>query len=49
MGPAVIENMASTEALPFGRRTWRTMAAAWPGRADDPFADRMNEIPEHVA
>jgi dihydrofolate reductase len=27
-----------------GRRTWQTMAAAWPGRAGDPFADRMNEI-----
>jgi dihydrofolate reductase len=49
MGPAVTENMASTEALLFGRRTWQTMAAAWPGRAGDPFADRMNEIPEHVA
>jgi dihydrofolate reductase len=49
MGPAVTENMASTEALLFGRRTWQTMAAAWPGRTGDPFADRMNEIPEHVA
>jgi dihydrofolate reductase len=25
------------------------MAAAWPGRAGDPFADRMNEIPKYVA
>lgn len=25
------------------------MAAAWPGRAGDPFADRMNELPKHVA
>ena len=49
MGPAVTEAMASTEALLFGRRTWQTMAAAWPGRAGDPFADRMNEIPKHVA
>ncbi|MGH3693379.1 MAG: hypothetical protein ACRDRX_05190 [Pseudonocardiaceae bacterium] len=39
----------TTEALLFGRRTWQTMAAAWPGRAGDPFADRMNEIPKYVA
>jgi dihydrofolate reductase len=49
MGPAVDETMAMTEALLFGRRTWQTMAAAWPARAGDPFADRMNEIPKYVA
>src|SRR6202008_3008897 len=49
MGPAVGEIMASTQALLFGRRTWQTMAAAWPGRAGDPFADRMNEIPKYVS
>jgi len=36
------------EALLYGRRTWQTMAAAWPGRAGDPFADRMNAIPKYV-
>jgi dihydrofolate reductase len=49
MGPAVTETMAGTEALLFGRRTWQAMAAAWPGRGGDPFADRMNEIPKYVA
>jgi dihydrofolate reductase len=49
MGPTVTETMASTEALLFGRRTWQTMAAAWPDRAGDPFADRMNAIPKYVA
>lgn len=49
MGPAVDELMAATEALLFGRRTWQTMAAAWPARVGDPFADRMNEIPKYVA
>lgn len=49
MGAAVEEVMAETEALLFGRRTWQTMAAAWPERAGDPFADRMNEIPKYVA
>lgn len=49
MGGAIGEVMARTEALLFGRRTWQTMAAAWPERAGDPFADRMNEIPKYVA
>ena len=49
MGPVLDEVMARTDGLLFGRRTWETMAAAWPSRAGDPFADRMNEIPKHVA
>ena len=49
MGAAIGETMQNTEALLFGRRTWQTMAAAWPGRAGDPFADQMNEIPKYVA
>ena len=49
MGAAIDEVMQSTEALLFGRRTWQAMAAAWPDRAGDPFADRMNEIPKYVA
>jgi dihydrofolate reductase len=49
MGPAIDGAMETTEALLFGRRTWQTMAAAWPRRAGDPFADRMNEIRKYVA
>jgi dihydrofolate reductase len=49
MGPAIGDIMAATEALLFGRRTWQAMAAAWPDRAGDPFADRMNDIPKYVA
>ena len=49
MGPVFDEVMARTDGLLFGRRTWQTMAAAWPSRAGDPFADRMNEIPKYVA
>ena len=49
MGEAVGETMETTDALLFGRRTWQTMAGAWPDRAGDPFADRMNEIPKYVA
>jgi dihydrofolate reductase len=49
MGSVIDEVMRGTEALLFGRRTWQTMGAAWPERAGDPFADRMNEILKYVA
>jgi dihydrofolate reductase len=49
MGPVLGELFDRTDALLFGRRTWQGMAAAWPGRAGDPFADRMNEITKYVA
>jgi dihydrofolate reductase len=49
MGSAYDEVMKRSEALLFGRRTWQGMAAAWPQRAGDPFADLMNEIPKYVA
>jgi dihydrofolate reductase len=49
MGPVIDAAMARTEALLFGRRTWQGMAAAWPERAGDPFADRMNALPKYVA
>lgn len=49
MGSVVGEVMAETQALLFGRRTWQAMAAAWPERAGDPFADAMNAIPKYVA
>ena len=49
MGPVFDEAIAKTEALLFGRRTWQIMAAAWPERAGDPFADRMNAIQKYVA
>ncbi|MDQ3931510.1 MAG: dihydrofolate reductase family protein [Actinomycetota bacterium] len=49
MGAAIDQAMASTEALLFGRRTWQIMSAAWPQRAGDPFADRMNEVLKYVA
>ena len=39
MGAAIGEAMATTDALLFGRRTYQTMAAAWPERAGDEFAD----------
>ncbi|MFD7923131.1 dihydrofolate reductase family protein [Streptomyces sp. NPDC059740] len=48
VGWFVGEAMAGADALLFGRRTWQTMAAAWPDRAGDPFADRMNAVRKYV-
>ncbi|MGC0331850.1 dihydrofolate reductase [Streptomyces sp. SAI-170] len=48
VGGAFDAAMREADALLFGRRTWATMAAAWPERAGDPFADRMNSIRKYV-
>lgn len=40
--------LEKADALLYGRRTWKAMAGAWPGRAGDPFADRMNSIRKYV-
>jgi dihydrofolate reductase len=48
MGPAIGAQMETAEALLFGRRTWQGMAAAWPERAGDPYADQMNAIRKYV-
>ncbi|WP_030265018.1 dihydrofolate reductase family protein [Streptomyces sp. NRRL B-24484] len=48
VGGAFDAALSTADALLFGRRTWQTMAAAWPDRAGDPFADRMNAIPKYV-
>lgn len=48
VGGGFDDALKKAEALLYGRRTWQTMAAAWPGRAGDPFADRMNAIPKYV-
>jgi dihydrofolate reductase len=48
MGPAINEVAAATDALLYGRRTFEVMAAAWPERAGDPFADWINGAPKYV-
>jgi dihydrofolate reductase len=49
MGTAIGDQMNEADALLFGRRTWQGMAAAWPERAGDPYADQMNAIKKYVA
>lgn len=48
MGGVFAAGIANAEALLFGRRTWQTMAAAWPAQAGDPFADQMNALKKYV-
>jgi dihydrofolate reductase len=48
VGGGFDDALGKAEALLYGRRTWQGMAAAWPERAGDPFADRMNAIPKYV-
>jgi dihydrofolate reductase len=48
MGATIAEVSARTDALLYGRRTWQTMAAAWPERAGDPFADWINAVDKYV-
>ena len=48
MGGAIDEMAKQSDALLYGRRTWRVMAGAWPGRAGDPFADWINGVDKYV-
>jgi dihydrofolate reductase len=48
MGSSIGEVAERTDALLYGRRTWEVMAAAWPGRAGDPFADWINAVVKYV-
>jgi dihydrofolate reductase len=48
VGGGFDDALGKADALLFGRRTWKAMAAAWPDRAGDPFAERMNAIPKYV-
>jgi dihydrofolate reductase len=49
MAPAIDRDLMEADVLVYGRRTWAVMAAAWPERAGDPFADRINTLPKYVA
>src|SRR3954452_5628061 len=48
VGGAFADALMSADALLYGRRTWQGMAAAWPERAGDPFADQMNAVAKYV-
>jgi dihydrofolate reductase len=37
------------DALVLGRKTYEGFAEAWPQRSGDPFTDKLNAMPKHVA
>ena len=39
----------SADALLLGRKTYEGVAQAWPQRSGDPYTDRINAMPKHVA
>ena len=49
MGATIATELAETDALLLGRRTYEEFAGFWPQVTGDPMADRMNAIPKLVA
>jgi dihydrofolate reductase len=41
--------MEPAEALVLGRATYEGFAQAWPQRSGDPYTDKINAMPKHVA
>jgi len=49
-GRIMSENIAATDALLLGRKTYDIFAAYWPfAPQDDPFAKKLNSVPKYVA
>jgi dihydrofolate reductase len=48
-GKFKFDELAASDALLLGRKTYEGFAAAWPSRQDEAgFADRMNSLPKYV-
>jgi dihydrofolate reductase len=41
--------MADSDELLLGRKTYEGFSEAWPQRSGDPFTDKINAMPKHVA
>jgi dihydrofolate reductase len=41
--------LRDADSILLGRETYDVFAAVWPTRAGDPYADRINSLPKHVA
>jgi dihydrofolate reductase len=50
VGQVVGDNMAASDTMLLGRRTYEEWAGYWPDKtaADDPYADYINNVPKHV-
>lgn len=43
------ELLFAADALVLGRKTYEGFSASWPERSGDPYSDRINAMPKHVA
>ena len=43
------ELLFAADALVLGRETYEGFATAWPSRPSEPYTDRINALPKHVA
>ena len=41
--------LQEADAMLLGRKTYEGFAAAWPSRSGDPYTDKFNGMPKHVA
>ena len=48
MGAAMMEQLASQDAVLLGRVTYQEWASYWPGATDEPFASFINSTPKYV-
>jgi dihydrofolate reductase len=50
IGKIIGDNMAASDAMLLGRRTYEEWASYWPDKTaeDDPFADYINNIPKYT-
>src|SRR5262249_4354011 len=49
IGSLAEESMGATEGLLLGRRTYQDFYSYWPGQADNPFTEVLDNIPKYVA
>ncbi|WP_231184808.1 dihydrofolate reductase family protein [Haladaptatus sp. DYF46] len=49
MGQIMDDQMAETDALLLGRKTYEIFSAHWPNVNDDPTAEKLNNMPKYVA
>ena len=47
--PLVVVAPEQADALLLGRKTYEGFAEAWPQRSGDPYTDKINAMPKHVA
>lgn len=47
-GKYKLDELAASDALMLGKNTYTQFAAYWPTQTDNPFADRINQLPKYI-